>query len=175
MPCTIELITAVMTGAQFVGDGPVTADHVRSLEYLHRVIQETLRRYGAFLVPWQADDDVDLASAHIPAGGTIGISLYALHYDDRSFADPDRFDPDRWAPGRAEAIELGTHIPFSAGRRKCPGDLFALTELAVQLATVLSRFRLVPASAEPVRAVVGGVVVVRPDALPMRVTTRRPR
>lgn len=157
-----------------VGDGPVTEGHVRSLEYLHQVIQETLRRYGAFLVPWQAEDDVDLAGARIPAGGTIGISLYALHYDDRSFADPDRFDPDRWAPGRAAAIARGTHIPFSAGKRKCPGDLFALAELVVQAATILSRFRLVPAKAEPVRAVVRGVVV-RPDALPMRVTARRPR
>jgi cytochrome P450 len=157
-----------------VGDGPVTEDRVRSLEYLHRVIQETLRRYGAFLVPLQAEDDVDLAGVRIPAGGIIGISLYALHYDDRSFADPDRFDPDRWAPGRAAAIARGTHIPFSAGKRKCPGDLFALAELVVQVATILSRFRLVPASAEPVRAVVRGVVV-RPDALPMKVIARRPR
>jgi len=48
-----------------------------------------------------------------------------------------------------------------------------LTELAVQLATVVSRVRLVPASPEPVRPVIRGVVV-RPDALSMTVRTRQP-
>lgn len=156
-----------------VGDGPVTAEHVRSLDYVHQVIQETLRRYGAYLLVSQADADLDLAGAHVPAGGTVAISLYALHYDDRSFADPDRFDPHRWSPERVESIERGRHIPFSTGKRKCPGDLFALTELAVQLATVVSRVRLVPASPEPVRPVIRGVVV-RPDALSMTVRTRQP-
>jgi len=38
-----------------VGDGPVTAEHVRSLDYVQQVIQETLRRYGAYLLVSQAD------------------------------------------------------------------------------------------------------------------------
>ena len=154
-----------------VGDDAVTEEHVRSLEYLHRVIQETLRRYGAYLLPSQAEQDVELAGLRIPAGSVIGISLYALHYDPRSFVDPDRFDPDRWAAERVASIERGTHIPFSTGNRKCPGDLFALTELTVWLATILSRFRLVPEDAEPVQAVVHGFTI-RPEALPMRLVAR---
>lgn len=154
-----------------VGDDDVTEEHVRSLEYLHQVIQETLRRYAAYLLPSQAEQDVELAGLRIPAGSVIGISLYALHYDPRSFVDPDRFDPDRWAAARVASIERGTHIPFSTGNRKCPGDLFALTELTVWLATILSRFRLVPESSEPVQAVVHGFTI-RPEALPMRLVAR---
>lgn len=154
-----------------VGDNAVTEEHVRSLEYLHQVIQETLRRYAAYLLPSQADQDVELAGVRIPAGGVIAISLYAMHYDPRSFVDPERFDPDRWAAERVAAIERGTHIPFSTGNRKCPGDLFALTELTVWLATILTRFRLTPSGDEPVEASVHGFTI-RPESLPMRLAAR---
>ena len=69
-------------------------------------------------------------------------SPYLLHHDPSSFPDPERFDPDRWLPGRSTAAQRRALIPFSAGNRKCLGDEFAMVEATLALATLAGRRRL---------------------------------
>ncbi|PRX44931.1 cytochrome P450 [Prauserella shujinwangii] len=49
---------------------------------------------------------------------------------------------DRWLPGRASAIPKHAMIPFGVAARKCPGERYALTEVAVLVATIAYRWRL---------------------------------
>jgi cytochrome P450 len=124
---------------------PVTFDDVPKLVYTNQVINETLRMFPVWILMRRALRGVNLGDTVIPEGTEVTISPHALHYDPRSFANPSRFDPDRWAPDRVRDVPRGAFIPFGAGNRKCVGNMFAQLEMTVTVATIASRWRLTPA------------------------------
>ena len=87
--------------------------------------------------------------AIVALGALFG--LYALHRNPRLFPDPDVFDPDRWLPQRTRQTPQGALVPFGLGSRRCVGDQFALAELMITVATVVSRWRLRPLPGWPLR------------------------
>jgi cytochrome P450 len=156
---------------EVVGDGPIRFDHVPALEYTGRVIQEALRRYSGWFNVQRAETEVTLGAVHLPAGTIVGFSPHMLHHDPRVFADPERFDPDRWSPEREGESAGPTFLPFSTGRRKCPGKAFGLAETTIQLATIVRHWRLDPAPETSVERTIRGVTVV-PSELPLIVRAR---
>ncbi len=78
----------------------------------------------------------------LPKGSWVAIFPYVLHHDPRWFPEPERFDPERFAPGRAEQIPPFAYIPFGAGPHVCIGNAFATMELVLILATVLQQFQV---------------------------------
>ncbi|MFF4116637.1 cytochrome P450 [Streptomyces sp. NPDC001714] len=107
------------------------------------VVSETLRHSSpGWLFTRVATRETELAGCRLPAGATVLYSPYLLHHDPSSFPDPERFDPDRWLPGRPTAGQRRAMMPFSAGNRKCLGDEFAMVEVTVALATIAGRVRL---------------------------------
>jgi cytochrome P450 len=69
--------------------------------------------------------------------------------------DPERFDPGRFAAGRAGGRHPLAWMPFGTGQRQCLGKDFALTEGRLILARILQRYELAPVSATPPRAHLG--------------------
>ncbi|MEV5954996.1 cytochrome P450 [Streptomyces sp. NPDC051987] len=107
------------------------------------VVTETLRHSSpGWLFTRVTTRETEFAGCRLPAGATVLYSPYLLHHDPSSFPDPERFDPDRWLPGRPTAEQRRATMPFSAGNRKCLGDEFAMVELTVALATIAGRVRL---------------------------------
>jgi cytochrome P450 len=92
-----------------------------------------------------------------------------LQRDPAVYPRPEDFDPDRWATDRSTLTQRPSFVPFGGGRRQCIGDVFAMTELVVVLATIAQRWRLVPVPGEPVR--INSIAALKPDHLPM--TPRR--
>lgn len=136
---------------QVLSGRPVTAEDVPKLTYVQQVVNETLRMYPVWILMRRALRPVRLGGVPVPRGAEVTISPHALHHDPRWFPDPHRFDPDRWAPDRAKDVPRGAFIPFGAGNRMCVGNAFALTEMAVTVATIASRWRLVPVPERPPR------------------------
>ena len=99
------------------------------------------------------------------------ISPWLIHRHEAHWPAPDRFDPDRFLPGREEAIVPGTYIPFGLGPRACIGATFALVEGALILARTLATADLVPLNAGQVRPVAR--LTTRPDP-DIRVLARPP-
>lgn len=61
----------------------------------------------------------------VPKGATAIITATSIHFDEKQFPDPHRFDPDRWIQGGArEERHPFSFIPFSAGPRNCIGTKF---------------------------------------------------
>ncbi|MFC4858115.1 cytochrome P450 [Actinophytocola glycyrrhizae] len=136
---------------QVLSGRPVTADDVPKLTYLQQVVNETLRMYPIWILMRRTLRPVRLGGVGLPADTEVTISPHALHHDPRWFAEPHVFDPDRWAPERVGDIPRGAFVPFGAGNRMCVGNAFAMTEMAVTLATIASRWRLVPVPERPPR------------------------
>jgi cytochrome P450 len=123
---------------------PTAAD---ALPLTDRIVQEAMRLYPPVTTLARvATEDVELGGQRVPAGSDVACWLYFAQRDPRWWADPERFDPDRFLPGRIEQIPRGAYAPFGAGQRQCIGKHFALMEARLILATVAQRFtlRLVP-------------------------------
>ena len=67
------------------------------------------------------------------------LPIYALHRHKKLWSDPDRFDPDRFAPGHQ--TDRFAFLPFGDGPRICIGANFAIQEAVIILSTLLARFR----------------------------------
>ena len=156
---------------EVLGGRPARIDDLPRLGYLRQVANETLRLYPpGWLFPRIPLAEIDIAGYRVPGGGNVFFSPYTLHHDDRSYPDPEVFDPDRWLPDRAAEIPPYAYIPFGLGQRSCVGDSMAMTALLIVVATLMSRwdFRGVPgAEVVPVAA-----TVLHPDQLPVVVGRR---
>lgn len=155
-----------------VGDGPVTIGDVPRLPALRRALDEAIRLHSVTLLMRRSTEPVELAGYRLPAGTEIAFSLYAIHRDGRVYENPEAYDPDRWLPERQRAAGLGreAYIPFGAGSRKCIGDLYTYTEATIALATILARWRLVPADGAGPREVAS--TIPRAEGATMVVTSR---
>jgi cytochrome P450 len=138
---------------EVVGERLPTAADVHRLKYTEMVIKETLRLYppavGVFAR--QAVSDVEIAGYLLKKGSIVHILSYLVHHDPRWFPDPDRFDPERFAPGNVEKLPQFAYFPFGGGPRVCIGNTFAMMEMTLIVATVLRRFHLdlAPGQADP--------------------------
>ncbi|GLY54676.1 cytochrome P450 [Lentzea sp. NBRC 102530] len=153
---------------EVLGDREITIDDVPRLTYVGRVAQEVLRKYPLWLVMRRTAVEVELGGAVLPPGTEVILSPHTMHHDPVHFPDPERFDPERWTPERAGELPKGAFVPFGGGIHQCIGNHFALTEIAIVVATVCRRFRLVPD--RPVRTKFTNAAY--PNDLMMRVVPR---
>jgi len=128
------------------GRSPEFAD-LPVLAYTDRVLKESMRLYPpAWSLARTAIDDFELRGYKIPAGANVVMSQWIMHRNPRYFADPEKFDPDRWLDPAMQKLPRFVYFPFGGGPRQCIGNMFAMMEATLLLATVAQRFqfRLVP-------------------------------
>jgi len=78
----------------------------------------------------------------VAPGAQIVISPWHLHRHDRIWDRPDDFDPGRFQTENGREGLRAAYIPFSTGRRVCPGSSFAMAEGPLLLALLVRAFRL---------------------------------
>ncbi|NXY93807.1 cytochrome P450 [Streptomyces sp. BR123] len=149
---------------------PATIEDVPRLVGIRRVLDEVIRLHGVTLLMRRTTEEVELGGFTLPAGTEVAFSLYALHRDPALYAEPDRFDPDRWLPERRKEIPREAFVPFGSGNRRCIGDGFAWTEATIVLATVLARWQLRPVPGHSPREAASAMA--HPDHVPMEVLPR---
>jgi cytochrome P450/nitrite reductase/ring-hydroxylating ferredoxin subunit len=116
------------------------------LAYAGAVANEAMRlRPVAPLLFLEANHDVVIGDLAAPAGTWIAILTRLPAVDDRHFAEPARFLPERWLEARAgerppRAHEPSAHMPFGSGPRICPGRTLALLEMKMVLSMLYSEF-----------------------------------
>jgi cytochrome P450 len=97
--------------------------------------------------------------------------MYLTHRDPDVWRNPDGFDPTRFLAGRhSGGPQRCNFIPFTAGRRICLGNTFAVIEATLLASMIAQRYELDlaagPKEAEP-------TLTLRPrGGLPMRLRHR---
>lgn len=129
------------------GHLPTLAD-LPNLPYTEMVIKETLRLYPVgWLILRQAKADLQVGPYRVPKGNQIWISPYTMHRHPRYFDMPEIFQPERFASesglGFESRLPKFAYMPFGGGPRICIGNMFALMEARLVLATIAQRYRLV--------------------------------
>lgn len=145
------------------------ADVLEYLPYTRAVVNECLRLYPpAWVITRRALMPDIVGGFEVPSGATVILSPYAVHRDERWWADAKQFDPER-------DLETGsgplTYFPFGAGPRLCIGRDLALMEAPLVIATLIRVLRVRPLRPSAIREDFG--VTLRPKGgLPAVVTWR---
>ncbi|XP_077520496.1 vitamin D 25-hydroxylase-like [Amblyomma americanum] len=97
-------------------------------------------------IPRGAVEDVTVDAVRIPKGTTVLANLWAVHMDPKTWKDPAKFDPYRFVPadGSAPTSRPENVVSFSLGKRSCPGEALALTEIFLYVTHLLHEFRILP-------------------------------
>lgn len=134
--------------ASVLGGRPPTAEDLPRLVYLRQVLDETMRLYPplpVMVLRRAAADDV-VCGHPVRRRSVVAIMPWVLHRHRRLWRDPDRFDPDRFAPAESGARSRYAYLPFSIGPHVCVGASMAMMQLTIAVAVLAQRFRfrLVP-------------------------------
>ncbi|MBW8636169.1 cytochrome P450 [Hoeflea sp. WL0058] len=82
---------------------------------------------------------VEWAGRSLSPGEYAGVATLNIHTDPTLYPDPMRFDPARFLDAKPKLHE---YVPFGGGEKKCLGYGFALHEIKIVIATILTRFRI---------------------------------
>ncbi|MFP2924124.1 cytochrome P450, partial [Pyxidicoccus sp. 3LG] len=120
-----------------------TVEDLPKLALTRRVVDESLRLYPpAWIFSRAAIQEDTVSGFRIPRGSYVLVVPWVTHRHPRLWADPEKFDPDRFLPERERERPRFTYFPFGGGPRQCIGNQFAQMELVLVLATLLQRVRL---------------------------------
>ncbi len=120
---------------------PTADDHPR-LPYAEWVVLETLRLYPpSWISGRELTERCEIGPYTVPKGAVTLMSQWILHRDPRYYADPERFQPERWQDGLARCLPRGAYFPFGSGPHRCLGNHFALLEALLCLTTLVQAFR----------------------------------
>ncbi|HEY1721002.1 MAG TPA: cytochrome P450 [Magnetospirillaceae bacterium] len=146
-------------------------EDLAKLPYARMVVEEAIRLYPpAHSISRTALHDDILGRTRIPAGSMITISPHTTHRNPTLWPDPERFDPERFAPGNGADRHRFAYLPFGGGPRICIGNSFAITEALTILAATAQRWRIALVPERPVEPV--GLITLRP-ASGLWVTAKR--
>ncbi|XP_057520343.1 ent-kaurenoic acid oxidase 2-like [Amaranthus tricolor] len=127
----------------------LTLKETRQMEYLSKVIDETLRVVNiSFTLFREATKDVNINGYIVPKGWRILTWLRSAHLDSEKYLNPKQFDPSRWDDPKTRV----NFIPFGAGSRLCPGRDLARLEVYTFLHYFLLNYKLERVNSEcPIR------------------------
>lgn len=129
-----------------VGSRQVRAEDRKNLPYTDAVIHESQRlaNIAPIAIPHATNKDVTFQGYVIQEGTTIFPLLTSVLYDGSEWESPYSFNPSHFLDSEGKFIKREAFLPFSAGRRVCPGESLARMELFMFFTSLLQHFNFTP-------------------------------
>lgn len=125
-----------------LGSRTPTFEDLGQLTYTKMVLQEAMRLYPPVWMLTRTAREADrVGSYRVPAGATVLLLPYAIQRDAGVWESPETFQPERFAPSKAERAGCA-YMPFGAGSHQCIGNHLSLIEAPMVLAMLMQRYRL---------------------------------
>ena len=119
-------------------------DTIKRMKVLENALSEAERLYPPIANgPRGVLEEFTFCGYRIPAGSHVFYGIAATHLIPGIFAEPTKFDPDRFAPPREEHKKTPyALVGFGGGPRICIGINFAKVEIKVIVSHILRRYQL---------------------------------
>lgn len=109
------------------------------------MFSETMRKYppvASILRKATKDYHVPNSNMTIKKNMNLIIPVYAIHHDPEYYPDPEKYDPDRFKTEVVAKRKPFSYLPFGEGPRICIGIRFAMMQMRIGLAILLTNFKL---------------------------------
>ncbi|XP_051955725.1 cytochrome P450 2J4-like [Xyrauchen texanus] len=117
-----------------------------SVPYTYAVIHE-IQRFAnvlAFIPPRIASKDTTVAGCVIPKGVMVLPMLKPILEDQKEYSTPYEFNPEHFLDENGKFVKRENFIPFSLGKRTCPGEQLARMELFLLFISLMQHFTILP-------------------------------
>ncbi|XP_044025016.1 cytochrome P450 2K1-like isoform X3 [Siniperca chuatsi] len=133
--------------SRVIGSRQVQVEDRKNLPFTDAVIHETQRlaNIAPMALPHKTSQDVVFQGHFIKKGTTVYPLLTSVLYDESEWERPHTFYPAHFLDKDGKFVKRDAFMPFSAGRRICPGESLARMELFVFFTTFLQHFHFSPA------------------------------
>ncbi|MBU7584999.1 MAG: cytochrome P450 [Nostoc sp. TH1S01] len=133
-------------------------EEITRLPYLTAVCQETLRIYpiAMITIPRIVKQPIEIMGHQFEPGTLLVGCIYLTHRRSDLYPEPQKFKPERFLERQYSLYE---YLPFGGSNRRCLGMAFALFEMKLVLATVLSHIDLALVDHFPVKPIRRGVTL----------------
>jgi cytochrome P450 len=118
-------------------------DDLDQLKELEWAMKEALRLYPPLTsIPRRSTRACEFEGFHLPADTLVGVFPIHTHRMESCWNKPERFDPERFSPARAEhKRHMFQWVPFGGGAHMCLGQHFADLQVKAIMHQILQRFR----------------------------------
>ncbi|KAI6185418.1 (pine wood nematode) hypothetical protein [Aphelenchoides besseyi] len=136
------------------------------LPYTNAVIFEAIRCSNIIAqnVPRRTTRDVEIGGCLVPKGTAILAQVSVLAIDPKIYPNPQEFNPERFIDENGQLKRTDELLPFSLGKRSCPGESLAKMEIFLFIANLFNRYKFFPTSEKPAlrKAAGGGSISTQP-------------
>ncbi|KAK5856273.1 hypothetical protein PBY51_007881 [Eleginops maclovinus] len=133
--------------SRVIGSRQVRVEDRKNLPYTDAIIHETQRL--ANIVPMavlhRTSRDSTFQGYFIKERTIVLPLLTSVLHDESEWETPNTFNPSHFLDKEGKFTRRDAFMPFSAGRRMCPGESLARMELFLFFTSLLQRFRFTPA------------------------------
>jgi len=124
------------------GQEMLSYEGLRQQQLLENTVRECERLHPPLIILFRkALRTMDYGGYTVPAGTLVAVAPASSHRLPEVFADPEQFNPDRFAPPASEEKQHPyTLIGFGGGKHRCMGKNFAIMQIKAIWAVLLDQF-----------------------------------